>query len=278
MAAEMPEITIGIPTDGAPLLERRGENTLLKNMLIGKGFHWQRAIEALLPGRVEISKDPVFRVLNHVPLETYLRCVIGSEMNPAAPADFLKAHAVISRGWALGKMLRLHSDSDFGKIREAGRLISWEDTSDHVGFHLCSDDHCQRYQGLQPIPHEVETALRATEELVLYSPDGRLVDTRFSKCCGGHTEVFSSCWQEREEACLEGFEDPWCDLSGMNAGERYRLLSTVMKDYDQETGTGHHWNVSVSSRLIETNLRNKFGMESGCSGKPLRIGLSLIHI
>ncbi len=104
-------IDVGIPTDGAPKIERADGGTLLKNMLIGKNFHWQKAIEAVLPGEVILTDDPEFPVLNRLPLETYLECVVGSEMNPDAPAEFLKAHAVISRSWALGKITGQHADS-----------------------------------------------------------------------------------------------------------------------------------------------------------------------
>lgn len=167
------EIKVGISTEGNPIIEPVGPLTRLSNMRIGLGFHWERTIEALLPGRLEANDDPVYRVVNRLPVETYLACVVGSEMNPAAPVEFLKAHAVISRSWAAGKILRLHPDSDAGKVDRRDYILRWEDTCDHHGFDVCSDDHCQRYQGVQPLAPEIAAALRATEGLVLTSPDGR---------------------------------------------------------------------------------------------------------
>lgn len=257
------EIRVGIPTAGEPVLERRPGGTLLRNMVIGLGFHWERVIEALLPGEVEHTDDPVFRLVNRLPLESYLECVVGSEMNPSSPAEFLKAHAVISRGWALGKILHRHDDSDDGKISRADLIIGWDDTCDHTGFDVCSDDHCQRYQGVQPIPPNVLRALRSTAGEVLTTPSGRIVDTRFSKCCGGRTEIFSTCWQDREEECLESFDDPWCDLSDLDDGRRNRVLQTVLKDYDQQTGGGYRWTATVTAKEIERNLKEKFGRDIG---------------
>ena len=282
MSGDSPLISVGIPTDGMPVLEQAGSCVLLKNMLIGKDFHWQRVIEALLPGEVAQSDDPVFRVVNRLPVETYLKCVVGSEMNPEAPVEFLKAHSVISRSWALGKMRHIHSDDEEGKVDDPDRIVNWEDTCDHLGFDVCSDDHCQRYQGMQPIAGEVRHALGATEGMVLCDAGGRLVDARFSKCCGGHTEVFSSCWQNREEACLQGFVDPWCDLLGMTPEKRHILLVGILKDYDRSTEGGYRWDALVDSGMIEENLRTKFGkdvgrvedigiLERGVSGRAVRM-------
>ena len=256
-------IEVGIPTSGSPLIERQGEFHLLKNMLIGKDFHWQRSISALLPGEVRVTEGNVFQVINILPVETYLKCVVGSEMNPSAPIEFLKAHAVISRSWAMGKVLRKHNDSDDGKTFSDDRIISWEDTGDHVGFDVCSDDHCQRYQGIQPISPEALSAIESTEGEVLLSPSGTLIDARFSKCCGGRTEVFSTCWQDREEDCLEAFDDPWCDMENIPKTKREKILTSILKDYDLSTSGGFRWELEITAEEIEENLKNKFGKNIG---------------
>lgn len=257
------DITIGIPTSGDPVLKRKGDFTLLRNMLIGKDFHWQQSIEALLPGKVEVRESGDFRVLNRLSIEKYLECVVGSEMNPHAPAEFLKAHAVISRSWALGKIVAKHEYSDEGKLATPDCIINWEDTCDHEGFDVCSDDHCQRYQGLQPIPAPVLDALHATEGEVLIAPSGKLVDARFSKCCGGRTEIFSTCWQPHEEECLESFEDPWCNLEKLDSVEKDRVLHSILKDYDLENGGGFRWEVTITADDIKHNLAEKFKRDIG---------------
>lgn len=256
-------IIVGIPTLGLPVLEKIGELTLLKNMLIGKDFHWQKSIEVVLPGEVEIQKGKEFSVINRLPLEKYLECVVGSEMNPHAPAEFLKAHAVISRSWALGKITDLHDHSDIGKINNPEKIINWEDTCDHIGFDVCSDDHCQRYQGVQPIPSSVMKAIKETEGEILVSTTGRLIDARFSKCCGGRTEIFSTCWQPREEPCLESFDDPWCNLDNLSPDDRNHILKTILKDYDLVNQGGFRWETTISSEEIKINLLNKFGRDIG---------------
>lgn len=257
------EIIVGIPTDGLPLTERQGDLTILYNMLIGKNFHWQKSLKVLLPGIVEIHPESEYSVINRVPLEKYLECVVASEMNPQAPVEFLKAHAVISRSWAIGKITGVHDHSDVEKINSGEIIVNWEDTCDHDGFHVCSDDHCQRYQGVQSVHESVKKALEATRGEVLTAPDGHLVDARFSKCCGGKTELFSTCWQSHEEACLESFADPWCDLSSIESSVRNRILHSILKDYDLMNGGGYSWTTTVTSGEIRDNLYRKFGRDIG---------------
>lgn len=275
-------IKIGIKTDGDPEVRREGENTVVSNMLIGDGFHWEHKIEAILPGEVKnfcrenedrshdseryCNEDADLRVtlVNELPIETYLECVVGSEMNPRSPEEFLKAHAVISRSWALGKLLKSHSFDDEGKVDSPSRLVGWDDTGSHRGFDVCSDDHCQRYQGIQAISPEALKAIHATAGDVLTAPDGSLVDARFSKCCGGRTELFETCWQPRHISCLESIDDPWCNLSDLRPYEREKLLSSTLKDYDRTTeGYGYSWKAKITKEEIRNNLWRKFGRDIG---------------
>lgn len=275
-------IHVGLPTEGAPRLSEKDGTTLLENLLIGKGFHWQKSVSALIPGRVERTGNPDFPLICSIDIEKYLECVAGSEMNPGSPIELLKAHAVISRSWAVGKVLHTHPEGgEAGRVREPLKIVDWEDTADHMGFDVCSDDHCQRFQGLQPISDEAHRAIAETEGIVLADAYGRLVDARFSKCCGGRTEIFSTCWQDREMPCIGSVEDPYCDLSDLpgmpdNPSIKNRLLKTVLKDYDLATGGGHDWRVEISKSKVSDNLRMRFGMDIGevIAMKPLERGAS----
>ncbi|MDE5870015.1 MAG: SpoIID/LytB domain-containing protein, partial [Muribaculaceae bacterium] len=170
---------------------------------------------------------------------------------------------VISRSWALGKIINIHDHSEDGKVNQPDRIINWEDTCDHNGFDVCSDDHCQRYQGLQPIPAPVLDALKATAGEILLSPGGKLIDARFSKCCGGRTELFSTCWQSREEECLESFDDPWCNLENLSSERKHLILSSILKDYDLINDGGYTWEATVTAEEIEKNLLQKLNRNIG---------------
>lgn len=276
------EVRVGIKTVGAPIMKREEGATIVENMLIGDGFHWQRVISARLPGSVETIhndhknlKDPNdpkepdnsrqnISLINTLPLETYLECVVGSEMNPSSPPEFLKAHAVISRNWVAGKILQTHFAWNVSHKNDETIISGWDDTGDHTGFHVCSDDHCQRYQGLQEISPIALEAIRSTASQFLLDKEGRLIDTRFSKCCGGVTELFSTCWQNVKPNSIESFQDPWCDLTGLDAMQRKNLLHSVLKDYDAETENyGYRWTAEISKEEIRHNLKEKFGRDIG---------------
>ena len=279
-------IDVGIKTKGTPLLEQCEDYTLLRNMLIGDGFHWEQSIEAKLPGEVipfkstvreDSDTDANVSLINRLPLETYLECVVGSEMNPSAPKEFLKAHAIISRSWAMGKVLGSHHSGSTGMEDSGERLIGWDDTAGHHGFHVCSDDHCQRYQGLQSITREAAEAIRETAGIVITTPSGEMVDARFSKCCGGRTELFENCWQPVHPPCIQSFDDPWCDLSALSPEGRRRVLSTILKDYDLATDNyGFRWEAAVSKKDVKKNLKDRFGRSVGeiISLRPLHRGPS----
>lgn len=262
-------IAIGIHTEGFPLLEETivdgKKHLLLKNMAIGVGFHWQKSISALLSGNVEQYKsdrEKTITLIETLDIEDYIKSVVSSEMNPNAPLEFIKAHAIISRSWALGKSNRLHIDaaidSQTGKISLPEEIVTWQDSSSHQDFDVCNDDHCQRYQGMSSINSKVEEAVDATKWLCLVDNAGDIIDARFSKCCGGTTEIFSTCWQNMDYPYLTSKHDPYCDLSDMKKQDRDKLLSDILKDYDKAAPDFFRWKRIANKQLITSNIREKF--------------------
>lgn len=283
-------IDVGILTTGAPLLRPVGDYDIrrlsdnqsardaviytplhedsrlsLLNLKIGKEFHWQQTVETLLPGTVTVRLTPAgeWETINRLPLEEYLQCVIGSEMNPAAPEEFLKAHCIISRSWALGKIRRSHKAGGSDSIISDDCISAWEDTADHSGFDVCSDDHCQRYQGISDMQPKIKRIVKNTEGMVLTDADGNLADTRYSKCCGGRTELFSTCWQEIDYPYLVSQPDSYCDLSGMSAQKREQLLRECFREYDTSAAISNDWELTVSRNEIRNRLSSLFGKETG---------------
>lgn len=259
----MRKLRVHILTDGYPEVVPNADGFIVKNSLIGSSFHWEERRQLHFSGDYEIING---RLINIISIEDYLVSVIASEMNPKGPLEFLKAHAVISRSWCVGKLLHHHSDSlSAGKIHTSDTIVGWNDTSDHQGFDICNDDHCQRYQGLSSTPERLKVARQAiaqTAGLILTAPDGTVADTRFSKHCGGHTELFSTCWQDEDKPYLRAFEDPFCDLSDMSATEREEFLASILNDYDIDTQFDH-WRVEVSKSDIRRFIHEKFGFDTG---------------
>lgn len=272
MLSELPKmISVGIPTHGVPRYFPLGNGiNRLENMLIGKDFHWEKELAVSLPGDLHLlypdtdcgsTEATEFHLINILPVETYLECVVGSEMNPESPIEFMKAHAIISRSWVMGKILRSHPNGTTGMISDETVLIGWDDCGTHHAFDVCSDDHCQRYQGIQPVSQKALCAIRETAGKVLRDSSGRIIDARFSKCCGGTTELFSTCWQNHEMPGLESFCDPWCDLSNLSDSDRLDILKSILKDYDISSQGGYRWTSEISKEKVSKIIHDKFGHE-----------------
>ena len=235
----------------------------LHDVTIGLNFHWERKETQMFSGtlRLVVEADKIVAI-NELPVERYLTSVITSEMSATASLEFLKAHAVISRSWLLAQMeKRKQLDSGaaafFSFIKKDDELIRWYDREDHTIFDVCADDHCQRYQGINPHSSaKVEQAISETRGKILVYGD-EICDARFSKCCGGQTEEFQYCWEDSPKPYLVSFHDPYCDTHDKH------VLSQVLKDYDQETPDFYRWTVEYTqaelSELVNRKLKDDFG-------------------
>lgn len=207
---------------------------ILHDMPIGIDFHWQQKITRRFAGRLSfIVEGDKIRAVNTIGVEDYLLSVISSEMLSEAPLEFLKAHAIISRSWL---MRNLRS---------------------HEGFDVCADDHCQRYQGLDraagPI---VRDAIDQTwGQLLTYG--GEICDARYSKCCGGRTELFSTCWEDKDYPYLPSVEDEYC------AEATPEILRKVLQDYDLATDDFLSWTVRYSRAALSDLVKRRTGIDFG---------------
>ena len=207
---------------------------ILYDMPIGIDFHWERKITRKFAGRLSfIVEGDHIRAVNSIGVEDYLLSVISSEMHADAPLEFLKAHAIISRSWLMNN---LHS---------------------HEGFDVCADDHCQRYQGLDgAVGSAVRDAVDQTwGQLLKYG--GEICDARYSKCCGGRTELFSTCWEDRDLPYLPSVPDEYC------AGATAEVLGKVLNDYDLDTRDYYRWEVRYTRPELSSLAARRTGVDFG---------------
>lgn len=249
---------------------------ILYGVTIGVDFHWERKVTQKFAGTLKFIVDGgKVTAVNIVGVEDYLLSVISSEMKASAGLEFLKAHAVISRSWVMAQVE--HRQSHVSRtpgpscpvsepVEGAEEYIKWFDHDDHTIFDVCADDHCQRYQGLtMAVGDTVRKAVDQTWGLVLTS-EGKICDARFSKCCGGRMELFSTCWEDKDYPylqplpdtadCVEG-GDVFCDTKDE------KILSQVLNDYDLETKDFYRWTTEYSRTDVSELVRRRSGIDFG---------------
>ena len=159
--------------------------------------------------------------------------------------------------------------------------ITWYDNGVHKLFDVCADDHCQRYQGVtRAVNPNVKAAVQETFGEVLVYRD-EICDTRFSKCCGGASELFETCWQDNHYDYLEKIDDfsesftedltveenavkfikssprAYCNTSDK------KLLSKILNSYDNEYSDFYRWKVFYTFEELSEIVKEKFGEDYG---------------
>ena len=267
----------------------------LQDVTIGINFHWERKEVQRFKGELKIIvEDDRLTAINIIPIEDYLTSVISSEMSATASLELLKAHAVISRSWLLNKLkvangklkVIMHPDNtaNFELSTLPSQLIKWYDHEAHKNFDVCADDHCQRYQGITraSTPQAIEAVFATRGEVLMY--EGEICDARFSKCCGGASEEFGYCWEDKNYPYLSTIRDteeeenrPLPDLTKEEEAERWirtspvsfcdthdkKVISQILNNYDQETTDFYRWKVRYSqselAELIRQNTKSDYG-------------------
>ena len=291
-----------------PLDPEKGK-FMLHDVTIGINFHWERKEDQIFKGGLYFEcNDGKIQAINALTIEDYLISVISSEMSATSSMELLKAHAVISRSWLLAqvqksKNLLTKKQKYQTTFRTDDELVKWYDREDHTGFDVCADDHCQRYQGItRSTTPLVEKAVKETWGEIL-AFEGAICDARFSKCCGGVTEVFEKVWEPVNHPYLQKLVDNdfapegfGLELEQENVAGKWisgnppafcnssdkEVLKQVLNDYDQETNDFYRWKVVYDqddlSELVKTRSGVDFGtildlipLERGTSGRLIRL-------
>ena len=260
------------------------------SVTIGINFHWQRDEDQVFTGKLKlISEGENLTLINILSLEEYLESVISSEMKATASPDLLKAHAVISRSWLIAQIEKRKSpDTISGKFNPStmteNEIVRWYDREDHKEYDVCADDHCQRYQGItRATTSDVKKVISETfGEVMIY--EGNICDTRYSKCCGGVSELFENVWEPVHHHYLQRVEDcsfpVYGDYPDLTLEENVRkwisgspeafcnttdksILSQVLNDYDQETNDFYRWKVTYTQDELSNLIKVRTGIDFG---------------
>ncbi len=129
-------------------------------------------------------------VINRLNLDDYLKGVIPFEGNPAWTLESLKAQAVVSRTFALTKMI-------------ARRGLEYDVSSGMMS---------QVYIGKQIENERTDQAVEATRGEVLLYKD-KIFPAYFHSTCGGATTAADLVWKVKPHPALAGVECQYCQRS-----------------------------------------------------------------
>jgi stage II sporulation protein D len=225
-----------------------------------------RKLRAAGKGRVEIAGIGTYRgaletvptesdagslnVVNALAVDQYVKGVIPNESPPSWPEEELKAQAIASRSFAL----------------TAGVGGN--------GFDLYADTRSQVYEGLESEYANTNAVVAETRgQVVEYQ--GKIAETLFSACSGGHTESIVNVFGS-SVPYLVGVPDPYdyyCPLHTWTLKFSSPEISAKLGDYLQGklkqvviTRRG------VSPRIIEAKLIGSGGVTT-VSGEQLEVAL-----
>jgi SpoIID/LytB domain protein len=265
----------------------KGEHGIgIHPVISGRSFHWKKYIMVHLPDKVEILRyQDTLMVVNELNLETYLMCVATAEMGSDCPTSLIEAQTIVARSWMLANVEQKHVS---------------------LGFDVCNDDCCQRYQGLNNLTdHSQEGAKNTFGKVLLY--EGNMVDARYSKACGGIMERFENIWFEEpvpymqtlkdmpdiqnppdltdEENAREwilGHPEAFCSEAYIPSKDLKKYLGSV-----DEAGSYFRWTVTVTNKDLTENINDKMNLniqavkdiypiQRGGSGRMILMGLKVV--
>jgi SpoIID/LytB domain protein len=180
---------LAIAQDLASISSPDKQPFLIKDVEFGAGYAWHDRQDRAYRGDLELVVDRFggIAVVNVLPLESYLRGIVASEIHAKAHPEALKAQAICARGQVLAKLGTRH-------------LID--------PYLLCAEQHCQVYSGMSKEAASTDAAIAATAGEALFAPrGGPLVDSVYSAVCGGHTEDNDAVWGGAPDPSLRGRPD-----------------------------------------------------------------------
>ena len=192
-------IARGVRLDGATV-KPSGPRIQWWNQIIPTGFlRVQSAGNGIRVGQSGVYRDEVLiyrnsggslDVINRLPLDDYLKGVIPFEGNPAWAFESLKAQAVVSRTFALTKILARPKEE----------------------YDVSSGMTSQVYAGKEIENSRTSEAVNATRgEVLLYQ--GKIFPAFFHSTCGGATTAANLVWRVKPHPALGGVKCEFCRRS-----------------------------------------------------------------
>lgn len=223
-----------------------------------EGYHFESVEVRKYRNQINfiIDRFGKLTVVNVTPLESYLKGVVGSEMQEKFPIEALKAQAVAARCYTLARIGKQHELSPFD---------------------LCDEVHCHVYGGVERETDNISRAVTETRGIVL-KYENKICDTFYAGVCGGHSENNEFVWDGEPRVYLQGRIDAdmknfpvdflkneenvrrWIESSPLVFCNTQNIEVPVFLEYTQKY---FRWQVRYTQQEISRVIRNKTGKNIG---------------
>ena len=219
-------------------IERRGNQVICSDgrngdwiLIESDGERGLRVGEKLYRGSMLIvphSSDGI-SVINHVPMEDYVRGVVAKELAIwSAPPALLEAQAIAARSYAEAQLR--------GRPGKNARVVLSDSILDQA--------YGGEYQpgssaGAQKADERLRQAITETRDLVLVV-NGRVLDSRFHATCGGRTASFESVFSETDPGGMAPVDCPGCNAAALSSSVHWDWIadSEALRSLAQNLGLG----------------------------------------
>ncbi len=218
---------------------------------------------------VKIDEFKKLTGVNEIPVESYLKGVLCSEIGERVSLEYAKSMAIVGRSEIFARLGQKHFDEDFD---------------------FCNDGHCLRYFGEKCNDPVIEKAVTETDGMVL-GKDNKICNAYFTYSCGGHTENASGVWLGVDFKFSKGKYDgsdshnTQLDLTQEKNVREWILnrpnvyCKLISKEQPQSLKVGadsFRWEIFYTRNELENILRDKTGEEAGIIYEiiPLKRGVS----
>ena len=199
------------------------------------GLLWEKGIY-LGPFSIQPDAYGSWTLVEHVPIERYLKGVVPYEIGANSPEAALAAQAVLARTWALANSHRFKID----------------------GYNLCSDTQCQVYKDPSKANQQIKMAIKKTAGKILLW-NKKPINTVYHATNGGVMASVDEAWSINKVPYLQMRLDgpkQWTTTVDLPlSNEKY--LKSFLVSKSEAFGSDHplfRWERTLDSSQVSTQL------------------------
>ena len=215
------------------------------------GLRWKNGIY-LGPFSIQPDAYGSWTLVEHVPIERYLKGVVPYEIGANSPDAALEAQAVLARTWAVANSHRFKVD----------------------GYNLCSDTQCQVYKDPSKANQKIKTAIKKTAGKIL-TWNNKPINTVYHATNGGVMASIEEAWSTNPVSYLQMRLDgpkSWSNKVDLPLSNQ-KYLKSFLLSKSEAFGSDHplfRWNRTLDASQISKQLNQAQKVSSSFYPKKIK--------